>query len=334
MNKKNFGVVIVIAVLVILAAGGIYMKFYSPQSFGINPDYPINMYLIPGAEAKTSIKITNNEDELHSFQININDLEETVSIDEKEFNLQPKETKEIQITIKDTRNYSHVYFRNLIITNTNFKKEIPVLLTFEDPAHLFAIIQKIIPKYANIYPGGKLGVEIKIFDLGIKTYAKEVRATYGILSPEKTIFYSEENLVINKEYGFSKIFDINKDLPYGNYVLVTSLEYNGIKSVSSYLFEIEAKQNEFFSKNFNIFIPVIFVFIVLVIILFFYFMKSRDELLLQLRRQQASELRRNIQLIIESKKILPEVKKERLEKAWQIFKKNKEKLQEYFFKRI
>lgn len=329
--KKRWWIIALVILIIIAAAIGIYFKFYQPLSFSVSPDYPINMNLAPGTETRTSVKITNNEDEPHNFQIKLNGLAEIASVSETEFSLEPKESKEIEITLKETKNISHVYFANLIITNINVKKEktgnffinspgsqikeVPVLLTFQDSAQLFVIIQKPIPKYFEVYPGGKLGVEINIFDLGIKNYAKEVKASYEILSPEKTIFSSEENLVINGDSQFSKIFDIDSELPYGNYVLVTSMEYNEIKSISSYLFKVEPKSKRNFFDKINVLILVFFAFVVLIIVLFIYFIKSRDELFLQLRKQQSKELARNIELITSLQKNVPEVKKEKFEKA-------------------
>ncbi len=327
MVKKK-GLIIAGIILIILAlAIGIYFKFYQPfSSFSVSPDYPININLAPGTETRTSIKIINNEDELHNFQIKLDGLSEIASVSETEFSLEPEESREVEITFKDTQNVSHVYFANLIITNTNFKKKIPVLLTFQESAHLFTIIQKPMPKYFDIYPGGKLGVDINVFNLGVKDYAKEVKTNYEILSPDKTIFTSEENLIISGEFSFSKIIDINSDLAYGDYVLVTSIEYNGIKSISSYLFKVAPKPKGVSFDKINILILVFFGFVILIIVLFIYFIKSRDELLLQLRKQQSRELAKNIELISAIQKKVPEAKKEKFEKAKkEVVKKIKKK---------
>jgi len=314
MSKKK-GLIIAGVILIVLAVAiGIYFKFSQSASFNITPDYPINLNLISGAEARTSIKITNNEKEPHNFKIELDRLNGIASVSETEFSLEPEESNEIKIIFDDPKNVSHVYFANLIVTNTNFKKEIPVLLTFRDSASLFSIIQKPIPKYFEVYPGGKLGVDINVFGLGVKDYSKEVKASYELLSSEESVFYYEENLIVGDEYSFSKVFDINSELPYGKYVLVTSIEYNGLKSISSYLFEVKPKQNKFFLEKTNLLILVFFAFVILIVILFIYFIKSRDELLLALRKQQSRELTKNIELISAVQKRIP-AKKEKFEKA-------------------
>ncbi|MEK6823773.1 MAG: hypothetical protein AABY06_01945 [Nanoarchaeota archaeon] len=324
---KKRGLIIAGIILIILAlAIGIYFKFSSSSDFSITPDYPIKMNLVPGAEAKTLIKITNNEKETNNFQIKLNGLSEIASLSESEFSLGSKESKEIEITFKDSQNVSHIYFANLIVVNEGFKKTAPVLLTFEEPAHLFTIIQKPMPRYFDVSPGGKLGVDINVFDLGLKDYSKEIKANYEILSPEKTILSSAENLVISDEFSFSKIFDISSDIEYGDYVLVTSMEYNGIKSISSYLFKIEPKPKGVSFDKINFLILIFFAFVILIVVLFIYFIKSRDELLLQLRKQQSKELTRNIKLIEAIQKKAPEVKKEKFESVKkQVVKKIKKK---------
>ncbi len=324
---KKRGLIIAGIILIVLASAFvIYFKFSNAPDFKITPDYPIKMNLVPGAEAKTSIKITNNEKETNNFQIKLDGLSEIASLSESEFSLEPKESKEIEINFRDSQNISHIYFANLIVISEGFKKYEPVLLTFEEPTHLFTIIQKPMPKYFEVYPGGKLGVDINVFNLGVKDYSKEVKATYEILSPEKTIFSSEENLVIGGEFSFSKIFDINSDFAYGDYVLTTSMEYNGIKSISSYLFKVEPKSKGISFDKINFLILIFFAFVILIVVLFIYFIKSRDELLLQLRKQQSKELAKNIELISAIQKKAPEKKKERFEMVKkQIVKKIKKK---------
>ncbi len=324
--KKRGWIIAGIILIVLALAFVIYFKLSNSPDFKITPDYPIKMNLVPEAEAKSSIKIINNEKETNNFQIKLDGLSEVASLSESEFSLASKESKEIEITFSDFQNVSHVYFANLIVTSEGFKKEMPVLLTFEEPAHLFTILQKPMPKYFEVYPGGKLGVDINVFNLGVKDYSKEVKATYEILSPEKTIFSSAENLVVSDEFSFSKIFDMNSELPYGDYVLVTSMEYNGIKSISSYLFKIEPKPKGISFNNINFLILIFFAFVILIVVLFIYFIKSRDDLLLQLRKQQSRELAKNIELISAIQKKAPELKKEKLERVKkQVVKKIKKK---------
>lgn len=327
MVKKGVKGAILTAVLIILAvAGALYFKFYPTSGFSVSPDYPIKMDMVPGAEAKTSIKITNNEKETKDFQIKLNGLSEIASLSESEFSLGPRESKDIEIFFNDTQNVSHVYFANLIVSSDGFEEKEPVLLTFEESEHLFVIIQKPIPKYFDVYPGGKLGVEISVFNLGTGNYPKELKANYEIFSPERKIFSYSESLVINNELSFSKVFDINSDVEYGDYVFVSSMEYNGITSISSYLFKVEPKPKVFSFERINTLILIFLIFVILIMVLFVYFIKSRDDLLLQLRKQQSRELAKNIELIAAIQKKAPETKKEKFEKIKEeVVKKIKQK---------
>lgn len=339
--KKKWGIVFGILIVLALAVG-IYFKFYNAPEFSVTPDYPIKINLVPGAEAKATITIKNNAKEANNFQIKLNGLSEIASLSESEFSLGPKELKDIEITFKDYKNFSHIYFANLIITSNGFKKEKtgnffinspgsqikekPVLLTFEESAHLFTIIQKPIPKYFDVYPGGKLGVDINVFNFGSTDYAKEIKVTYEILSPEEIIFSSAENLVVANEFSFSKIFEISPSLQNGDYVLATSIEYNGIKSISSYLFKVEAKPKKFSFDRINILVWIFFAFLALISALLVYFIKSEDELLLQLRKQQSKELTKNLELIAAIQRKAPEIKREKIEKIKkEVIKKIKKK---------
>lgn len=324
--KKRGWIIFLIIVLILLAGAGYYYKFQYIQNFDVTPKYPVNLRLFPGSGASADIEVINNEKYPHKFSVYSSGLEGIISISETEFELQPKESKKINLILNDSRNDSHVSYGSLIVSNANFKKEIPIVLTFDDQKNLLAIIQKPIPKYDNVYPGGKLGMDIRIFDLGVKTFSKEIKTTYEIFSPAGRVFQAEELLVVNKEYSFSKIFEISPKLPHGNYVLVTSLEYDGIKTVSSYLFKIEARRSQLLSSSSNIIAIAILVFVVLFIILFTYFMKSRDELLLQLKKQQSKELERNLKLITSIQKKAPEKEKEKFEKTKkEVAKKIKER---------
>ncbi|MEK6817209.1 MAG: hypothetical protein AABX80_00240, partial [Nanoarchaeota archaeon] len=96
MKKKGWIIAGIILIILALALV-IYFKFSNSLDFKITPEYPIKMNLVPGAEAKTSIKITNNEKEINNFQIKLNGLSEIASLSESEFSLEPKESKEIEI---------------------------------------------------------------------------------------------------------------------------------------------------------------------------------------------------------------------------------------------
>ena len=69
MNKKKWWIALIVILILLAVAMVIYFKFSQSKSFSITPDYPINLNLVSGAEARTSIKITNNEKEFFTGEL-------------------------------------------------------------------------------------------------------------------------------------------------------------------------------------------------------------------------------------------------------------------------
>ena len=113
----------------------------------------------------------------------------------------------------------------------------------------------------------------------------------------------------------------------------TIIDYKGIKSVSTYLFNLSSEEYNILG-NFNakLFIFLILIFILGFIILLFYFIKSRDEFLIALKKQQHEELCKNVKLINMSKREVEKSKKP-LEKKKQKIKKLK-RLKKKIIKKI
>ena len=187
------------------------------------------------------------------------------------------------------------------------KREIPILLNIEDENRIFIISLTGIPKYTNVYPGGKLGMEIKIFNLQPHiSYKVDVRYSIKNLDDE-LILSEEEELVIKESFGTTKIIDIPKDMPLGNYVFITSIAYNNTKSTAGYLFSISKKESEIFTEL-TFFVIIILVFVSGILVLFIYFIKTRDNLLIQLKRQQSNELKRSLKVMENYKTTVKELK--------------------------
>ena len=106
----------------------------------------------------------------------------------------------------------------------------------------------------------------------------------------------DEDLVIKGSLGLTKIIEIPKTLPYGDYIFITSVEYQQTKTTAGYLFNVLEKK-EIFSGSLRFFITLVSIFIIGIFVLFFYFIKKRDDLLIRLKKQQNIELKRNSELI-------------------------------------
>lgn len=295
VKKKN---VLLIGLVIILIITAIFLTNYYPKKENFSVNTILLKLNIPlDGESINKIKITNNEEE-KKFNIYFTNFEGLASITEKEFILKSGESKEIDIYFKDTQNKVGIYLGELIIETSTLKKKIPIILSIEDKTRIFAIIQKSIPKYSNVYPDGKFGADIKIFNLEDNNL-HNIKIKYSIKNFENELIFSEEEeIVIKGNLGITKIIDIPKTLPYGEYVFTSSIEYKEIKSASSHLFSVSEKEIGFFSGDLKFFVVIVLIFIGGILILFFYFIKARDDyLLIRLKRQQNKELKRSSELI-------------------------------------
>ncbi|MDP7521194.1 MAG: hypothetical protein QF567_03085 [Candidatus Pacearchaeota archaeon] len=297
-----FGIIILIAGLIFIGS-----KYYlNKESFSVNTIFLKSNILI-GGEALSSIKITNNEEMEQNFEVYFDDFNEFASIKDKKFTLNPGQSKNIEINFRDINNKVEIYAGKLIVETEILIKEIPIIFGVEEEESAFVIIQKTIPKYEDVYPGGKIGVEIKIFNLE-DDISHKIKAKYSIRNLNNELILSEEeSLVVKENLGISKTIDISKTIPRGYYIFITTIDYNGAESMAGYLFDVSLEKQEI-DQNFNSFIIVILLFFIGILILFFYFIKAGDDLLKSLQKQQNKELERNLKLIKASRIELEKLK--------------------------
>lgn len=303
-KRKRFIIGIIISLIVIL----ILLNIYSPKKEGFSTNTVFLKLNLPlGGEFVKNIKITNQESVEQTFNLYLNNFKDLVTIKNKEFSLGARGFREVEISFKDNRKEIGTYPGKLIIETQMLKREIPILLNIEDENRIFIISQTGIPKYTNVYPGGKLGMEIKIFNLQAYSSYK-VKVKYSIKNlDDELILSEEEELVIKESFGTAKIIDIPKDTPLGNYVFITSIGYNNTKSTAGHLFSISKKEGGIFTEL-TFFVIIILVFVGGILVLFIYFIKTRDDLLIRLKRQQSNELKRSLKVMENYKTGVKELK--------------------------
>jgi len=327
-KSKNFKKYLVVAVIIILLVVSVFVVInYLPEkgSFSVNTIL-LKLNIVFGGESMNKIKIKNNEDFEQTFNLDLNNLKSIASVSEDSFVLGPRKSKEISISFKDENNVVKIYTGRLTVQGASSEKNIPIILSVEDPNHVFAITQNKVPKYDSIYPGGKLGVEIKLFNLE-DDFLHDINVKYSIESFDgETILSEMEDLVVKESLSLTKIIDIPESFSEGDYVFIVSVDYKETKTASSYLFSVSTEEGEeLFSKDLRFFVIFVSAFLVGIIILFIYFIKTRDDLLIQLRRQQNTELRKNLSLVKYSKSRLRNLKGVQKKKklgALKSFKKN------------
>jgi len=295
-------VVLVIAIFVFVS----FNYFSEKESFSVKP-YSLQLGMLLDSKASAVVKITNNENTEQEFDISFTNFANLAFIDEKKFSLASGDSKEVKIFFNSSGSGVDIYPGQLIVRTSLLEKKIPILLNVRDKNRVFTINQDGIPEYSNVYPGGKLGVKISVFDIEGKN-TREVRAKYLIKNFKNELILSQEKaLTIDGTYNTDYVFDIPNDWVKGDYVFVVSIDYKGIKNTAGYFFTISDKQ-ETFTDNTTFFILFILIFIVGVVILAFYFTKSRDDLLVQLKKQQNRELKRNLAFVRSSKMKLDKIK--------------------------
>ncbi|MFH1608189.1 MAG: hypothetical protein ABIA78_03575 [archaeon] len=303
--KRELLIVGIVIALVIISFF-VYTGYISnEESFSVDTIL-LKSNIVLGEEVMSHIKIANNEDVEQDFSVSIYDNHGFISLDIDSFTLGVGEFKDIEVSLKDSLGVVGVYMGQLVIENSIMKKEIPVVLVVENFSPSFAVIQTGIPKYDNVYPGGKLGIEMKLVDIsGVST--STVYAEYHIQNFEgEMIWIGGSNLITDGSK--IELINIPKGLPQGDYLFVTSIEYEDEKSVAGYLFTVSEKENRILSGSLKFFVIIILGFVVGVLVLFFYFIKTRDKLLIQLKSQQRSELRENLKLIRNSRMRLDRLK--------------------------
>lgn len=305
MNKKR--AVILAVIMILLVAGAIFVISYYPEEKSFSKTSLIKMKIPVGGESSSQIKITNYEEAEQNFNVYLNALDGLGSVSEGEFNLGAGESRELQISLKDSKGNAEIYSGELVIETSDVTEKIPVILGVEDPNYAFAIIYSTIPKYDNIYLGGKLGVEIKVYEME-NIAPQVVEAKYSIRNFNNEVIFSDETSLV-VEGSKAEIIDIPKTTwAEGDYILVTEIEYKGTVSMADYLFSVGKEKTDWMSGEFKFFMIIVIIFIVVILALFFYFIKTRDEFLIQLKKQQAEELARNVDYVKRSKEIVQQSK--------------------------
>ncbi len=297
VNKKLF---LILSLLIIIFVGGFFTYNYFENDVDTFTKTSLIKLNIPvGGDFESSIKIYNPEKFSQNFKVYLNDFKNLVSLSEDEFSLLSKDQKEIDISFKDLKKVPNVYAGKFIIEGEFYKEVVPIVVGVEDPNSAFAIIVSSIPKYDEVNIDGKLGVDIKVYDL-IGANAQTVYAEYEIRNLDGDVLKTGNSNLIVGSGSKSELFDIPSDWEEGDYVLITSIKYKDTVSLSSYIFNISRKQDGVLFGNIGIFV-VLFVFVLGIFALVFYFVKTRDLLLVELKNQQNKELKRHIKYIERSK---------------------------------
>lgn len=306
-NKTSWIIAIVAIVILVSVVGYGLVNSLSKESFKANTIL-LKLNMITEGELTTDVKITNQQNTEQIFNVYFSGLDGIASVNDTQFSLEAGDWKNVKVYFKDSKNEVNVYVGYLVIETYEMTKKIPIVLTVEDVNPFFVVIQKPLANYADVIPGGKFGMEIKLFDLKSED-PQNIDVNYVVKNFEDEVLVSEdESLVVEKSVSISKIVDTPDSMNEGDYVFITSVNHNG-KSIASYFFEVskEKKGNGFSLGNMEYFGLLILVFVVGLFWMIFRFFESRDKLILQFQRQQRLELKNNLSVIRAYKKELKNI---------------------------
>ncbi|MDP3027460.1 MAG: hypothetical protein Q8N63_07155 [Nanoarchaeota archaeon] len=327
MEKIVAGVKRVILLIVILS---LFAGFFG--SVSANPDSKVfevdnvllKLIVKQGESVSKTIKVTNTDSIQRDFKLagNMNFF----SINEQEFSLGSGESKSLEINF-EAENQPGVYVGRLLISSSKEELKIPVILEVETKEVLFDSSINVPLDYGEVYIGGSLAVENKIFNLE-NIGLKSVDITYSVKDFNgNTIFSEKENIAVENQILTTKIISIPENTNAGDYVFYVVIEYANSVGTSSYFFKITEEQGVLGSMNFfDSFGSWIFVIILFAVVIFFIvFTKQRDNLFLELEKQHKTEMREEIERINAEKVKISRLKDERRKKELKKLMEKKKK---------
>lgn len=112
------------------------------------------------------------------------------------------------------------------------------------PAYLMDVSTRILDEYKSISPGGKVLMEVTLYNLGTEEI-KDVVVRYCIETSDKTIIKcNEETVAIYTKVQLVKEFLISEGTEAGEYFIKTIVNYNNSTAQSETSFEVILKEPE------------------------------------------------------------------------------------------
>ncbi len=307
------------------------------EKFELNKDL-LKVSTKVGETFKTSFKIENLEENDLNLNLSTN-MEEKIIFSENDFTINPKETKEIEITFYSTPDSSpDVYSGKIFIASENQIKEIDIILEIESKQILFDIDLDVPAKFKELFPGEEILAHLTLFNLG-DVGKVDAGITFLVKNFEgETISSQEETVAVETQASLSRKIVLPKDLEAGRYAIVAKVIYGDSVGTSSDVFHIISKEKK---KDITIVYFIIFgIFILLAIIgLFEFYQRKLKKSLKEYKKNlnsSSKKINKNEKETIESNKKDRELKEklQALKKAYKektiskdSYKKGKERIE-------
>lgn len=238
-----------------------------------------------------------------------------VGVSESNFVVGSNEKKNVDVFFNTNNLRPGVYVGSLEIIGTTERVSVPIIFEVESAEVLFDVTLDIPPAYVEVAPGSKLIFQVKVFDLlsggvqeGSRTSAVDMK--YVVFdSAGKIVSSEEERLIVEERAQATRTIAFPENIGEGNYIVSTIATFNDSVGVSSQAFSIRGANQSIFSFDFsNLQFIIVLVFVGLVVLIcvliFVYLSRSRDRLILEMKRYNSSELARVRSFLIEQQNLI------------------------------
>ncbi len=338
---SNRGAIIYLAVISLLIF--LSLNFVSANNINIGASF-VKVTLTEDGSVVKPVSITAQGDDIFYFSVeNI----KGVSLSSNEAELSSGESFNLELSFNSKGLKPGLYVGNLRIKSSTETNIVPIVFEVESSVLLFDANLDIPPVYTKVAPGDKLIAQLKIFDLIVGGTQNSAQSTtvdvdYFIYRNDGTILSSEsEKIVVFRQTQLTKSMLLPKGINEGDYILGVVVTGRNSAGVSSSLFTVAKKNTDIFSffkggtLTILAVILVIAIFFLGLIFLFIYMIRDRDKLLLELKKYNQWELKRQMELLEEQKRLLAkreshkEVNKEVKKKVKELMRKQNERIREF-----
>ncbi|MDP3919096.1 MAG: LamG domain-containing protein [Nanoarchaeota archaeon] len=230
--------------------GPFFAPFFAKENFTLEPEEFI--FKLAYEESKKEVLVIKNElSTVQTFKLEVNNLDSVLSLSETEFELKPKESKEVIIyAVSDREMGLHV--GSIIVKSNKEERKVPVVVEIYSQLVLFDVGLFIPKSFKEVYPGGTLKTEVSLFNVGSPRVV-DVLLNYRILDLDGNLIYEEsETRAVQGQISFSKEFYLSSELEEGTYVLGVEVVYVDSVAVASSMFNVvlPGTRKSFFESNF------------------------------------------------------------------------------------
>ncbi len=272
-----------------------------------------------------------------------------VTLDRESFVLDVNEDIKISVNFNSANLEPGVYVGGIKVSEKDEESVVPIIFEVESRNVIVDVNLDIPPQYTSVQAGDRMLAQLKIFDLvsgGTTTGLGTVKADmeYVLYSLDGTVLSTEtESVVVDQQTRVTKTLSLPEDVQPGDYVFASIAKYQGSVGTSSQLFTITGKSfnilGSITGSGIGVFIIIggaVLFFFVGIIFFFVFMIKDRDKLFVELRKYNASELRKQREFLLEEERILKskghsprDIEREARVNVKKLKKKQKERVREF-----